>query len=351
MPEPATAPRCSNAKPIAPARTPKAWATSPTAPARRSRQLEEARCPILSTAATHHEREARNWVKLDLTAIDADIQTEVESGSRGSRGERVAEPGDGGRPRIYAPNVRAGIRSASRCRATRQITYMQATLEALAPRWPPTPTIFVLGEGIGVRGGNFNTTSRASYAKHRRGTPARYADLRARLRRPRLRRRHDRHPALSSTSCSPTSCSTASARSSTRSRRCSTCRVGGSRCRSCSAAASASATPPPRTTRATTTRSSRQFPGLRRRRAIHAVRCEGSLVARAAKQRPRACFSSIANCSTLKGPVPEGDYEIPFGKAADRARRQGRDRRGVDADDAAGGGTGRKASAKRRHRD
>ncbi len=40
----------------------------------------------------------------------------------------------------------------------REITYMQATLEALSEAMAKDPTIFVMGEGIGKRGGNFNTT-------------------------------------------------------------------------------------------------------------------------------------------------------------------------------------------------
>ncbi len=40
----------------------------------------------------------------------------------------------------------------------RDITYMQATLEALTEAMADDPTIFVMGEGIGKRGGNFNTT-------------------------------------------------------------------------------------------------------------------------------------------------------------------------------------------------
>src|SRR4029077_19155725 len=40
----------------------------------------------------------------------------------------------------------------------RTITYMQATLEALAAEMADNPAIFVLGEGIGKRGGNFKTT-------------------------------------------------------------------------------------------------------------------------------------------------------------------------------------------------
>ena len=42
--------------------------------------------------------------------------------------------------------------------AARQITYTEAAREALAAAMERDPTIFVLGQGIGERGGNFNTT-------------------------------------------------------------------------------------------------------------------------------------------------------------------------------------------------
>lgn len=40
----------------------------------------------------------------------------------------------------------------------REITFIEATREALAAAMAQDPTIFVVGEGIGERGGNFNTT-------------------------------------------------------------------------------------------------------------------------------------------------------------------------------------------------
>ena len=41
----------------------------------------------------------------------------------------------------------------------REITFTQATHEALAEEMAANPTIFVMGEGIGIRGGNFKTTA------------------------------------------------------------------------------------------------------------------------------------------------------------------------------------------------
>src|SRR5918912_1645126 len=40
----------------------------------------------------------------------------------------------------------------------RELSFMEATLEALTEEMERDPTIFVLGEGIGPRGGNFRTT-------------------------------------------------------------------------------------------------------------------------------------------------------------------------------------------------
>jgi 2-oxoisovalerate dehydrogenase E1 component len=42
---------------------------------------------------------------------------------------------------------------------SREITFSQATLEALSEEMAANPAIFVLGEGIGKRGGNFRTTA------------------------------------------------------------------------------------------------------------------------------------------------------------------------------------------------
>jgi 2-oxoisovalerate dehydrogenase E1 component len=42
---------------------------------------------------------------------------------------------------------------------TREISFMQATLDGLSEEMARNPTIFVMGEGIGKRGGNFKTTA------------------------------------------------------------------------------------------------------------------------------------------------------------------------------------------------
>ncbi len=63
---------------------------------------------------------------------------------------------------VYSP-VRTVVRPAEPPRdqetETREISFAQATHEALAEEMAVNPRIFVMGEGIGVRGGNFNTTA------------------------------------------------------------------------------------------------------------------------------------------------------------------------------------------------
>jgi 2-oxoisovalerate dehydrogenase E1 component len=63
---------------------------------------------------------------------------------------------------IYAsarPAVHPRVPASAPPEGTREITFMKATHEALAEEMAANPKIFVMGEGIGKRGGNFNTTA------------------------------------------------------------------------------------------------------------------------------------------------------------------------------------------------
>jgi len=60
-------------------------------------------------------------------------------------------------PRPISHNGADGAPKASK--SNRVLTYMKATLEALTEEFAKNPKIFVLGEGIGQRGGNFSTTA------------------------------------------------------------------------------------------------------------------------------------------------------------------------------------------------
>ena len=76
----------------------------------------------------------------------------------------------------------------------REMTFMDAAREGLAEEMARDPTMFVVGEGIGARGGNFSTTVGLYRALWRRAA-ARHADQRARLHRPVHRRGDDRRAA------------------------------------------------------------------------------------------------------------------------------------------------------------
>jgi len=110
------------------------------------------KCPILRLREMllHKGRTAS-----ELDAIDAEIQREVESAHR--EAEASAWPD----PKSAATHIYATPRppAAAPPPGERIITYSQATLEALSAEMAANPAIFVLGEGIGARGGNFKTTA------------------------------------------------------------------------------------------------------------------------------------------------------------------------------------------------
>ena len=104
----------------------------------------------------------------DLTAIREDINSSVEAAHEIAEGSDYPDPAEATK-HIYAEGNGSGparpptkvLNSVADAGAgtTREITYMQATLEALTEEMAANPDIFVLGEGIGKRGGNFATTT------------------------------------------------------------------------------------------------------------------------------------------------------------------------------------------------
>ena len=169
----------------------------------------KARCPIarwrerlLATGAVAAD---------DLDRIDHEVAGARRGGRRVRQGEPLAGSGDGD-PHVYAEprearDARADVHGAAR--------------EGLAEEMARDPSIFVVGEGIGARGGNFNTTA-GLFDRYGAGAAARHADHRARLHRPLHRRGDDRRAARWWTTCSSTSSSTRSASCSTRPPRSST---------------------------------------------------------------------------------------------------------------------------------
>jgi len=93
----------------------------------------------------------------ELSAIEAKVKDLVEDAQRFA--EQSPWPDGSSAPaRIYAEAAPAERRAPTASPA-RELTFMQATLEALTEEMEKNPAIFVLGEGIGKRGGNFRTTA------------------------------------------------------------------------------------------------------------------------------------------------------------------------------------------------
>jgi 2-oxoisovalerate dehydrogenase E1 component len=92
----------------------------------------------------------------DLTAIEESVAAQVEEAHRAAEASPWPLPADAA-THVYAEPARV-VPEPPPPPPSRQISYMQATLEALAAEMAVNPRIFVLGEGIGKRGGNFRTT-------------------------------------------------------------------------------------------------------------------------------------------------------------------------------------------------
>jgi len=113
----------------------------------------------------------------ELDAIDSAVTAEVAAASE--QAEKAPWPSvQDAKTHVYAParTNGAGHRAPTGPErgAGREISFVAATLEALDNEMASNPGIFVMGEGIGVRGGNFGTTAGlfAKYGAERlRDTP------------------------------------------------------------------------------------------------------------------------------------------------------------------------------------
>lgn len=94
-----------------------------------------------------------------LAAIEEEVSSLVTEGRQFA--ETSPPPsGEFASTHVYAPpRVVTEPPTATPTDPQRVITYSQATLEALSEEMAVNPDIFVMGEGIGVRGGNFKTTA------------------------------------------------------------------------------------------------------------------------------------------------------------------------------------------------
>lgn len=109
----------------------------------------------------------------ELAQIDLEVEELVEQAHL--RAEKSAYPSpESATSHVYAVSESSGRDVPAAPAKSRELTYMKATLEALSEEVAKNPRIFVLGEGVGERGGNFATTSGlfAKYGAERiRDTP------------------------------------------------------------------------------------------------------------------------------------------------------------------------------------
>ncbi|MBL9167605.1 MAG: dehydrogenase E1 component subunit alpha/beta [Verrucomicrobiales bacterium] len=127
-------------------------------------EVEEwkSKCPIKRLRT--HLLENQLATEADLEKIDQEIARQAEAAHQFA--EKSPEPSrESAALHIFADTTsQPGTDQASGSPVApsttgRQLTFMKATLEALTERFSQDPTIFVLGEGIGKRGGNFATTT------------------------------------------------------------------------------------------------------------------------------------------------------------------------------------------------
>ncbi len=127
------------------------------------------RCPIKQLRASLVADDSVDPQELDR--IDQLVQQEVQTASSGAEQAAWPEPESALAHVIASPNPAPSKLPAP---GHRELTLVGATLEALDHEMAVNPDIFVLGEGIGVRGGNFGTTTGlfAKYGPERlRDTP------------------------------------------------------------------------------------------------------------------------------------------------------------------------------------
>ena len=116
------------------------------------------RCPIKRLRAELIEKMLAT--EAELNRIDAEIQAEVAAASQAA--EKAPWPeAAAAMTHVYCQDDRdkEQVLAMSPSSGGREISFVAATVEALDYEMARNPGIFVLGEGIGVRGGNFGTTA------------------------------------------------------------------------------------------------------------------------------------------------------------------------------------------------
>ena len=114
----------------------------------------KAKCPIAQLKRWLLEESLAS--EAELEAIDKEVLAEIAAAHQAAEAAPWPDPATAA-SHVYAEPPRPA--PPPKGPGSRQITYMQATHEALAAEMQQNPNIFVMGEGIGKRGGNFNTTA------------------------------------------------------------------------------------------------------------------------------------------------------------------------------------------------
>jgi 2-oxoisovalerate dehydrogenase E1 component len=124
----------------------------------RSREeVEEwkSRCPIRSFGIRISDS---GLEKANLAAIEEEVGALASDAHQFGESSHWPDPATATEHGYSTPKRNATAASLA-AEISREISFMQATHEALAEEMASNPAIFVLGEGIGKRGGNFKTTA------------------------------------------------------------------------------------------------------------------------------------------------------------------------------------------------
>jgi 2-oxoisovalerate dehydrogenase E1 component len=127
----------------------------------------KAHCPIARFKAKLTAE--RLCATADIEGIDRELAAQIEEAHRLAESSAYPSPETvaqhvyaevaEGRGRAAELRQPAAGKLAAEPGSVRELTFMKATLEALSEAMARNPKIFVLGEGVGKRGGNFATTS------------------------------------------------------------------------------------------------------------------------------------------------------------------------------------------------
>jgi 2-oxoisovalerate dehydrogenase E1 component len=121
----------------------------------RTREEVEAwkqKCPIQHLRARYSTELSTSFAEVDshVRILVQEARTFAESSSPPDSETAATHVYSATAASLVAPPKHAG---------TRELTFTQATVEALTAEMASNPAIFVMGEGIGKRGGNFRTTA------------------------------------------------------------------------------------------------------------------------------------------------------------------------------------------------